>query len=89
MHWIGELVLFLGRMLDSCRLGVVGGLWMGELDFWGLGVLVLLWLESSGLGWGGFFPKGLAAFEIWGMGLLLLLIEKHVNIFKFELLDMD
>ena len=26
MRWIGELVLFLGRVLDSSRLGVVGGL---------------------------------------------------------------
>ena len=66
-------------MLDSCQLGVVEGLWIGELDFWGFRVLVLLCLESRGAGMSGLFPGAL-----WlGMGLLLLLIEKHVNISKF------
>ena len=37
MRWIGELVLSLDCLLDSCRLGVVGGLWMKELEFWVLG----------------------------------------------------
>ena len=34
MRWIGELVRFLGRVLDSCWLGAVGG--GGALD-WGVG----------------------------------------------------
>ena len=56
---------------------------MGEFEFWGFGVLVFSCFEFRGAGMGGLFPGGLATFEIWGEGLLLLLIEKHVNISKF------
>ena len=81
MRWIGELMLLLGRVLDSCRLGVVGGggggggLISGVLESWSF------CLPSPGGydEWASFLGD-LAAFEIWVVGLLLLLFEENVNI---------
>ena len=82
MHWIGELMLFLGRVLDSCRLLVVeagggGGGWVssGALESWSFCVS-----SPGGYDEWASFLGDLAAFEIWVLGLLLLLFEENVNI---------